>query len=323
MRFKPPLSKEEILKHLNEYTLFKYYCTNFERVGKLFKSELRADKNNSAIINEYKNHLKYADFGDGTNIGVFDYIMKKYNLSYRECLELIDKDFNLGYKSNSTLNKQPIKLDYSYNKESSSSIIYIQSRSWCSKDGKFWLHKCGITLNTLNKYRVYPIEYYWINQVKYRANELAYAYYFGNVDGIDRYKIYQPYDENYKWCSNTNSNVIQGFDQLENTDLLILTKSLKDTMVFHEANYSACSLQAESTKLTEDHLNILKSKTNYKKIVIVYDNDDAGIKYANKITLEYGIPSIFMPEGTKDASEFVENYGYAELKDYVESNLSL
>lgn len=317
-----PISKEKILKHVSEYSLFKHYISAFERVGKLFKSELRADKNTSAIINEYKGHLRYSDFGNGDNLDVFSYIMKKYNISYWDCLLLINSDFSLGYAG---VNKQPLqtfKEDYNFKKEGTSSIMSIKSRLWCKKDGDFWLRKYGITLDTLNKYRVYPLECYYINNNRYKADDLAYGYYYGNVDNVDRWKIYQPYNENYKWCSNTNSSIIQGFDQLYTNDLLILTKSLKDIMVFSLAGYNACSLQAESTKLTRDHLDKLKVKTNYSELVVIYDNDDAGKMYADRITTEYGIQSIYFPEGTKDASEFVESYSYEGLIEYVESNLS-
>lgn len=308
-----PVTKEYVLKKYGEYSIFKHYISNFNTLDKLFISELRADKNPSCVISEYNGRLHYYDFGTGDRLDVFSYLQKRFNISYKEVLYKIEKDFSFGIQYKTI----PI---YKVSKEQSS-IIAISVRKWNKDDKSYWYDKYGLDFETLNRYRVYPIDHYSINNCNFKADKLSYAYYFGVFKDIHRYKIYQPNNDRFKWISNTTSEVIQGFEQLVENDLLILTSSLKDVMVLNEAGYNACALQAESTIFTKQHLQKLIDKTKAKNIVSIYDNDEAGIKYAQKLKNEYGIHSIFMPEGSKDPAEFVDNYDYFSLLDYVESKL--
>jgi hypothetical protein len=44
-------------------------------------------------------------------------------------------------------------------------------------------------------------------------------------------------------------------------------------------------------------------------MVILYDNDEAGILHADKMVKKYGIKSLILPESdTKDPSDFVKKY---------------
>jgi len=315
MGFFDVISKEGLLNKYGEYTIFKHYIHNFNVCGKLFLSELRTDNNPSCIITDYNGRLVYQDFGTGERYDCFSYVQQKYGLSFIEALNKINSDLSDGVKIKTIPVYRVEKHKNEYN------IIKVQVRNWNDLDKSYWYDKYGLDEDILKKFNVYPITRYSINNNLFNTDELAYGYYYGIYDKIHRWKIYQPYNSRFKWISNTNSSVVQGYHQLTESDLLIITSSLKDVMVLNEAGYNACALQAESNILTTDILNKLKTKTKCSRIVSIYDNDEIGIKYANKLTTEYGIPSIFMPEGSKDPSEFVDMYDYFSLVDYVESNL--
>lgn len=307
------ISKENILQWYGEYTIFKYYIPSFNICGKPFKSELRADNNASAIISEYNGKLHYYDFGTQEKYDVFSYVQKKYGLDFIGALNKIYDDLNAG-KINKTI---PI---YKKNIEKAN-IIRVAIRKFNENDINYWYKKYGIKEDLLIEYNVFPVQQYSISDNVFITDKIAYAYYFGLHEGVNRWKIYQPYNKQYKWISNTNSSIIQGYEQLKQSHTLIITSSLKDVLVLNECGYNACALQAESTKLTESMLKSLQNKTDCKRIISIYDNDDTGIKYAEKLKNEYGIQALFMPEGTKDPSEFVETYDYFCLRDYVESYL--
>jgi DNA primase len=52
-------------------------------------------------------------------------------------------------------------------------------------------------------------------------------------------------------------------------------------------------------------------------VLLLYDNDAPGIQAGNKIAAQHNIPLFFMPEGSKDASDFVELYGKDALTQYI------
>jgi hypothetical protein len=316
-----PLKKEWVLLQVNEYELFRHYIKGFVEIDKLFCSEIRSDPKASCIISEYNYHLKYHDFGSNDSYNVFDYISNKYNTDHYGALEIIAKDF-LKYPEYIS-NSNPARYSFSYSDNTTiPALIDIRVKPFIQLDYDYWYKKYEIDIDTLKYYNVFSIKSFFIKGYWYKSEDLSFAYYFGEHNKVHRYKIYQPLSQ-YKWTSNTDANIIQGFNQLEQNDLLIITSSLKDVMCLYCAGFNAVALSSESTKLTNEHLEQLKTKTNCKQIITLYDNDEPGKKYAELIKLEYGIQSVFMPEGSKDPSEFVELYGLEKLREYVlEYNLS-
>ena len=62
--FGEELTKENILKKITSYDIFRYYSENFKDIGKSFCSDLpgRTDENPSAQINVIKNDFIKAKF---------------------------------------------------------------------------------------------------------------------------------------------------------------------------------------------------------------------------------------------------------------------
>ena len=136
-------------------------------------------------------------------------------------------------------------------------------------------------------------------------------------DGREAWKIYQPYaSKELKWRSNCPEDIIQGWNQLNATgDLVIITKSLKDVMVLDTLDFNAIAPQAESNNISPNLVRQLRER--YKHVLLLYDNDEPGMKAADKLSLEHDLPMFFMPEGSKDASDFVELYGMDMLSTYI------
>jgi len=91
-------------------------------------------------------------------------------------------------------------------------------------------------------------------------------------------------------------------------ELLVITKSLKDVMSIHDiVGVPAIGLQSESVMMKDSVMDEYKSR--FKKVVCLFDNDDAGIKLAKEFSKRYNVPHFFvLPiSNSKDFSDFVKN----------------
>lgn len=320
------LTKDLVLGLVSEYQIFKFYCKNFIELNKRFCSDLRPDINPSCSIKMYNTGLYYKDFGNGESYNCFDYI-KQYmkiklnqDLNFHEVLKIIINDLGLIKKIN---NKRLIpSLNYiglPDKFENKNTVIKIKRRTWNLKD-IYW-DQYHLTKKILNFYGVIPITNYWIsknNSELYLAysetgNDLAYSYEHDN--GLR--KILRPYNVENKWINNLPRTIFSGWNQLDEiADLLIVTKSLKDCMVWRLFNINAISPQSESIFLNENQFELLKLRFN--KIIINYDNDIQGLKSMDKFSNQFNIDKLIIPEH-KDISDYIKYQGYEQTKNLIKN----
>jgi DNA primase len=72
--------------------------------------------------------------------------------------------------------------------------------------------------------------------------------------------------------------------------------------------------QSETCPISSDIITDIKQR--FKRIVILYDNDEAGIKSAKTLSEQYNLESIFLIEA-KDLSDHVLLHG----KEYTHNTL--
>jgi hypothetical protein len=294
--------REDIERFVTHEEIFRFYISNFRRIGDVFCSELRQDKTPSAGIFHGKNELVYRDFATGDTYDVFNYVMVKYGISYFDALRKVYLDLCVGDRTE--------EVDKPVQNVKSGVNVQIKSRQWQNHDIEFW-SRYGIKQSTLDLFNVKPISYYWIGDYRFIADEYAYAYcYYDNS-----YKIYQPYSEE-KWFSNARG-VIQGYNQLPNEgELLIITSSLKDIMSLFEIGYSAIAASSETSFISKDKFNKLNNR--FTKIILYLNNDVPGINAALKFSEQYNIPFIYNPIGKpKDPSDWVKIGEVDELKNFL------
>lgn len=326
---KLPLSKENIFRYINSYDIFKKYIYNFKNIGHLFRSELRDDKNPTCSIYSKGNELIYRDFAESDKLSCFDYVMQKYNLSYYQALEMIALDFNLDLSFTKTLlNYIPTKsIIHNYTlteQDKKPCIISVEVRAFNLNDKKYWFDKYGITSAELLKAKIYPLSGFYINGSYFHGDSNTYGYFLGYEENTNRelWKIYKPLvKKKGKWFTNANENTLMGFANLpEKGDLLVITKSLKDVIILNKADLNAVSVSAEGVIIKEEI--ILQLKKRFSTIIVVFDNDRAGILNANKYKELYNLPIYFLPEGVKDVSDFVEDYSLETLVEYLNSEIN-
>lgn len=308
------LHTETILEKISEYDIFRYYCPNFTKFKLKFCSDLRKDSFPSVSIINWNGKLLYKDFGHPEHtFDCFNYVKHKYGCTFYDALRIIDNDFNL--KLSSKASEIKFTMGYlGYQRETPKvehklTIIQKKKRAWNNNDKKFW-SKYFVDKKILCMFGVEPISHYWINGMRFSCKSITYAYKFGN-----KFKIYAPYEKDNKWTSNTNKNIIQGYNQLpKKGNLCIITSSLKDVMCLFKMGIPAIALQSEMQMPEEKIIKELQER--FKKIALFYDNDfdnpnnpgqTMASKIQNKYKENYSLKNIKIPE----------NYKIKDLSDYI------
>lgn len=305
----------DILSQIDEYDIYAYYMGNFD-IGKLYNSPLRTDDKNPsfAIFKGRRGNLMFKDHGSGESGNVIKFIKLLKNINTDAELE---KELLHIIRHTAPLSTRVSTKNY---KTHNSVDIGIVRQSFTDIDKEYW-KSFAITEATLNKFEVFSIKYFLCNKIVsgvYKDTNPMYAYKVNN-----KFKIYRPLNSKYtKWRTNLEITDIQGYAQLPDTNnLLIITKSLKDIMVLYEMGYCAVSPSSETTFIPEDILNDLKAR--FKKILILFDNDETGIKKAQEYSSKYNLIQFVIDNkfNAKDISDAVKLNGFDVIKNWLNTKI--
>jgi len=310
----PLLTSEELFKIVEAYDVFRFYIGHDIDIGRAINSPLRRDSIPSfAVFYASKNNiLMYKDFASGDSGDAVKFVSKMFNLGYFDAVSKIAGDFGVaGYNYKKNLSAGPVIQDYKKVKrvyETKVVELKVKRRPWNFKDKEYW-KSFGIKKSTLEKYRVSPVSHVFFNDYIMTADSYAYCY-MELKDNKVSYKIYQPYSKKNKWLNNANYSVHQGYTQLpESGNLLVITKSLKDVMsLLDVSGISSVAVQAESVTIKDTVMQEYQDR--FTNVLLLFDNDEPGIKASEKFSNECCITPIYMPKDIgKDFSDVVKAVG--------------
>jgi hypothetical protein len=258
---------------------------------------------------------KFKDFSSGNGGDSIALVQSLFNLPTRGSASYkIIEDYN-QYVLNNGYN--PIK---SYKQHSKFKVTDYEMRHWNTLDQKYWM-KYHIGSRLLSRYNVVPLEYYVmtktdendvVSSITIKGN---YMYGYFKDDGT-LYKIYQPKVKDSKFIK--VRDYIQGSEQLTyDKPYLIITSSLKDLMAYNKlkiSNSESIAPDSENTMIPENIMNSISSK--YKGVCVLFDNDEAGIKAAEKYKLKYGFNYIVL-NLEKDLSDSIEKHGVEKTRNVL------
>lgn len=329
----PVLNQSFILSKVSQEQIFAFYLgSKFKK--KLFCSDLRSDKNPTVSV--YKNksgNLIYKDFANGASYNCFEYVKQKFNCSYYQALRIIANDFGIIKDDTIVKNKgKIISKDYVI-KDKEFSKIQIEIQDFTEHELKWW-NKYGITPEILKKYKVYSCKHVFLNGqlvAKSQQNCPIFGYYGGKIkeNGEKRelWRCYFPKRREKRFMSNYPSKKIQGYEQLPKTgNLCVITKSMKDCLTLYSLGIPAIAPCSETLFVSDSILSNLKER--FKYIVVLYDNDETGIKFMNRIKREH--PELiytWIPRKyeCKDISDFYKKLGKQKtinlIKNFIKTVL--
>ena len=302
-----------ILSKVTEYDIYAKYIGQF-KVGMIYNSPFRKDKNPSFGIYYSKRtkQLLFKDHGTGECGNVIKFVsLFTGKTEYDILSDIVDK-LNITNNTKLVSSKQYIPP--------TETVIGVVRQEFTDVDINYW-KQFNISINTLKKFNVNSIKYYLCNGIvkgTYKRENPMYAYKVYN-----NFKIYRPLADKYtKWRNNLTDYDIQGYEQLpQKGDILFITKSMKDVMCLHEMGYPAVSPSSESTFLPKDVLEQLK--TRFKRIIILFDRDTAGVKRSRKLSRETGLEAMFINKKfkAKDVSDAVKANNFEEIKNWLNETI--
>lgn len=321
--YKPLISKEALLKEVLDVDIYRLYTGQEVTFRGNILSPFRNEKNPSfGYFRGSSGEICFKDFAGGKG-DCIKFVQILFKINFFQALSKIATDFNLADKF--LIEEMPKTLkNYDSSKFSSREEVMqrveedkrigVKTREWNKGDREFW-SRYGVSKKLLLYYGVHPISYFFIGNEIIKADTFAYSF-KEFKDGIETYKIYQPFNNKYKWVTNQDSSIWHGWGQLPNTGHeLIITKSLKDVMAIRNLiDVPAVSLQNEGILPKNSVMEELKDR--FILIYLLFDNDfdkdiNIGRKKGVELAKSQGILHLEIPTEfkSKDFSDLVKNYG--------------
>lgn len=321
--FQPKITKELILSRFSEEQLMEYYLHIPVKKG-LFRSPLRRDKQPTCSFYRNKSGtLIFKDFATGQHLNIFDVVQSIFRCDYFESLRIIANDFgivrdNTLHKNPGKINLNPIKI-----KDKEISKIQIEVQEFTDSELKWW-GRYGISKDILKHFDVYSCKHVFLNDQLFAESQQhcpIFGYYGKKYQGLELWRCYFPKRTSFRFITNWPSKKIQGYDQLpKKGKLLVITKSMKDSMCLYSCGITACAPNSENLFIPDKVLEDLKNR--FENIVVLYDNDRPGLYNMAKIRKEHPeLTYIFIPKkyGSKDISDFYKDHGRKETLNLIKT----
>jgi hypothetical protein len=317
------ISTKNLITDLNQIPrewVFEYYLNLKEKLSgqdvKILSIFNARDKVPSMFIyyDVVSKSYKYKDFSSGNQGDSIELVKALFNMPTRgHATYKILNDYQIYIKNNTVA-----VVDIFYHDKYK--VVDYEMRHWTNFDQTYWMaYKIGSKM--LDRYNVIPLSFFTMSKLGLDGVEISYTFKRSYVYGYFRndgslYKIYMPKNTDKKFIK--VENYIQGIDQLRyDCKYLLITSSLKDLMAFNKlgiSNIEAIAPDSENTMIGEKAIGELKP--HYEKIVVLFDNDDPGIKAAKRYKDKYGFNTILLPM-EKDLSDSVKVHGIDKVREVL------
>jgi len=307
------------LKDVPKEWVFEYYLNLKEKLTgqdiKILSAFNSKDKVPSMFIyfDLKSDSYKFKDFSSGFQGDTIELIKHLYNFTDRSfAVAKIFNDYQEYIITHKVSEKKVMQFHDKFK------VIDFEMRHWTNLDATYW-KEYKINSKILEEYNVRPLSYFTMEKKELDTTvttfkfEKAYMYGYFREDG-SLYKIYMPKVKDKKFIK--TQNYVQGIDQLKyDAKYLIITSSLKDLMCFKKLNISnveCIAPDSENTMIGESVISKLIPK--YSKIIILFDNDEPGIKAAQRYKERYNFDYVVL-EMSKDLSDSIKDNGIEVVRD--------
>lgn len=362
---KKTLNPENLLSRLSKEAIFRAFINTPFTLEKPISSPLREDNNPSFVVFEGKRGLMYYDFATGERGDCFQLVKELYKCNFDEALKIIATRFGIDQEFNfvplrNNLEKTNVPLQVSTKTEKIVRDLFYKplygDLDLLLKEDLDYYAQYSIPEKILKDYKVRRIEKV-LRKVERNGILVDESYDFSKTPayayqalGLNKnrllvtsgFKVHKPFDTTrfMSFCDSTtlfyNPYLFNKSDEL-NEDYLFITKSMKDSMCLTALGFHSLAIQGESVKpeSVEDIINKcigefleLENLNKDFKLVLLFDNDTAGIKCSNRFLEFYEenyrtkIVQLFVHvDYGKDVSDFVKstnlNYVKNKLLDMI------
>lgn len=273
------LSKKNILRYLDDYSIYSFYIGAELELRTKYSSPLRdgdQDPSFSIFYSKYnEDQIYFKDSALNKFGNVFDFLELFLKSPSREVLLQINSDFGLGFDGDDVGAFKPHLIKKKPLKKKPTTILINAKKEESEEYLKYW-ELLDISKKTRDKFFASDVKVIHYDS-DYRSTiiprELSIAY-----EILGTYKIYHPYAERkYKFRNNFKDIYVEGAMQLEfKQEFAIITKATKECMFFYQHfRWEAVAGKSETTPINPYFMeNVLKVK--YKQVFIWLDKDKAG-----------------------------------------------
>jgi hypothetical protein len=290
--------------------IFEHFCKLREKLSgqdikikSIFNDKERTPS--MCIYLDNKQVYKFKDFSTGKGGSAIDLVKEITSLSYHKVCQLVVESYNdFVLHNNGGYDVKEFKQSSRYKV---SKYIF---RSWSTQDQYFWT-QFNIGTKLLTEHNVRPLaSYYMLKDDKELCITGNYLYGYFKADGT-LYKIYQPKTLDKKFIK--VADYVQGSEQLKNNKYLIITSSLKDVMALKSLKIpvDVIAPDSENSMIRKELMETYIKK--YKKVILVFDFDDPGIKAMEKYKELYPEIEYTALPMSKDPSDSIKDYGAKEV----------
>jgi len=308
------LTTKEKIDRIGEMQIYFRYLGYYPQQNKHYSSPFSSDTTHSFSF-KLGDSLMWHCFSTGKGGNCIQLVSELHNESFKDAIKRIFNDFE---PNNKVRNKSKVLASSFFTKYDTEIQVVLQDFS--KTDLAYW-SQGHITKKTLDFFNVKTVKEVWLDKGEgfkwlwsYSPTNPIFRYL---ING--RYKVYRPLEKNkeWKWLSTTKVKDWQGFKQLpKNGDILIITKSMKDVMVWYELGFSATSPCTESQTITKEVIDYFF--TRFKRIYINYDYDKPGMTQMILLKLEFGLPIIITSDiENKDVFDLVRAKGIEFTKNLI------
>lgn len=316
------VSLNDIKSRVTETDILSFYL-NIKELPCVINSPFREDNKPSfgIYLSNKNQRVYYKDYATNDSGGLFDLLGKLWNCNYKKVLENINKDINNIDKGNVKLNTGHTITIRSNDEHHSSSDLQCKIREWKDYDIEYW-SSYGISLKWLKYADVYPISHKIIikdgHKYVFKADKLAYAY-VERKEGKVTLKIYQPFNKvGYKWSNKHDKSVISLWTKVpEYGNKICICSSLKDALcLWANTGIPSISVQGEAYNMSNTAISELKRR--YKQVFICLDNDEPGLKDAQKLAKETGFTNVVLPKFDNEGKDISDAFKLLGKQKWLE-----
>jgi len=297
-------------KDVPDAWIFEHYCKLNEmltgqpvKIKSVFNPKEKTPSMH--IVSKEVGKYFFKDFSTGKGGSPIKLVQELFNIDYHAARQRIMEDYN----NYILLNNGSAHRISEFKIRSRFTVTSHKLRKWTARDQKFW-SQFNISSSLLEYYNVKPLESYTMSKEEdgelksLEIKGLMLYGYFTKESVL--YKIYQPNVKDHKFIK--VKDYLQGSDQLEEGQCLIIASSLKDSMAMRSLGIKCSFIVPDSENTTIKQSVIDDLKTKYQIILTLFDNDDAGIAAMKKYKDLYDLNYVYF-DLEKDVADAIKTHG--------------
>lgn len=289
--------------------VWSWVIGNYVSIGQTFCNPMRSDKNPGCFLREYSNVLFITDYGwpeyskmtcihavkelmnctlhqAAINVYAALYFNKPLQFGIQSIVGTIQK----GRKSGLKIHFAPWTKD--------------KIPTYTKWDKEYW-DGTGIIFEDLRQSNIYSVHHFYCGEKMIVPKYPCYGYVNRNTGHVKIHQTQAPKDE--RFLGNTGINDIWEWNA--HNEQTLLTKSVKDGLIL--------SKQLPDWKIVV--FNNEGTLSEYPKIdLVLFDNDVAGKKAANKAAIKFNAKTIYF-ESAKDSYDVIKQFGIDALKQELKN----